>query len=111
MWSTDLRRVFHEVAGKPVFGIARQRRPQALRGTRRAPDPGDRGQIVTLSLITALLTTTLCIIRHVDRPLGGMINVHPTATEEAERQATRDFLAHHTPQELPCDTQGNHRDV
>ncbi|MEU1017418.1 MULTISPECIES: hypothetical protein [unclassified Streptomyces] len=60
-------------------------------------------------MITALLTTTLCIIRDVDRPFGGIIDVEPTAITEVEHQAQRDFLAHHTAAELPCDAKGNRR--
>ncbi|MFF8375993.1 hypothetical protein ACF07V_07690 [Streptomyces sp. NPDC015661] len=71
------------------------------------PRRNNRGQVVTLVVITALLTTTLCIIRDVDRPFGGIIDVEPTAITEAERQATRDFLAHSRITELPCDDQGN----
>lgn len=59
------------------------------------PRRNNRGQLIVLTVITALLTTTLCIIRDVDRPFGGVINVEPTAISEVERQATRDFLAHH----------------
>ncbi|WP_327739916.1 hypothetical protein OG749_44760 [Streptomyces nojiriensis] len=62
-------------------------------------------------MITALLTTTLCIIRDVDRPFGGIINVEPTAITEAERQGTRDFTANHPATEPPCDDQGNRRTV
>ncbi|MFE1897888.1 hypothetical protein [Streptomyces yangpuensis] len=64
-------------------------------------------------MITALLTATLCIIRDVDRPFGGIINIEATATAitEAERQATRDFLAHHKATELPCDDRGDRRTV
>lgn len=75
------------------------------------PRRNNRGQIITLTVITALLTTTLCIIRDVDRPFGGIIDVRPTAITEAERQATRDFLTRHTPADLPCDDQGNRRTV
>ncbi|GAA2310923.1 hypothetical protein OKJ48_06640 [Streptomyces kunmingensis] len=75
------------------------------------PRRNNRGQIVTLVVITALLTTTLCIIRDVDRPFGGIVNVQPTAVAEVERQATRDFVAHHKITELPCDDQGDRRDV
>ncbi|WP_329394587.1 hypothetical protein [Streptomyces melanogenes] len=73
------------------------------------PRRNNRGQIVTLIVITALLTTTLCIIRDVDRPFSGIIDVQPTAIAETERQANRDFLAHHTAAELPCDSKGNRR--
>ncbi|MGA5193117.1 hypothetical protein [Streptomyces exfoliatus] len=73
------------------------------------PRRNNRGQIITLVVITALLTATLCIIRDVDRPFGGIIDVQPTAITEAERQATRDFLARHTAADLPCDDQGNRR--
>ncbi|MFG2339439.1 hypothetical protein [Streptomyces yangpuensis] len=75
------------------------------------PRRNNRGQIITLIVITALLTATLCIIRDVDRPFGGIINVEATAITEAERQATRDFLAHHKATELPCDDRGDRRTV
>ncbi|MGW7067216.1 bestrophin-like domain [Streptomyces sp. NPDC054855] len=70
------------------------------------PRRNNRGQIITLVVITALLTTTLCIIRDVDRPFGGIIDVQPTAITEAGRQANRDFLTHHKAAELPCDHHG-----
>lgn len=70
------------------------------------PRRKNRGQLITLTVITALLTTTLCIIRDVDRPFGGIVDVKPTAMIEVERQATRDFLAHHPAAALPCDDQG-----
>ncbi|MEE1814432.1 hypothetical protein PUR59_05270 [Streptomyces sp. SP18ES09] len=75
------------------------------------PRKNNRGQLITLTVITALLTTMLVIIRDVDRPFGGIINVTPTAITEVERQATRDFLAHSPAAELPCDGQGNRRAV
>ncbi|MEU7012253.1 hypothetical protein [Streptomyces sp. NPDC046385] len=71
------------------------------------PRRNNRGQILTLAVITALLTTTLCIIRDVDRPFGGIIDVQPTAIAEAERQAERDFKANHPTDDLPCDAAGN----
>ncbi|MFF0747633.1 hypothetical protein [Streptomyces sp. NPDC004267] len=71
------------------------------------PRKNNRGQLITLTVITALLTTMLVIIRDVDRPFGGIINVEPTAITEVERQATRDFLAHHQATPLPCDAKGN----
>ncbi|YAV58696.1 hypothetical protein ACRAKG_00250 [Streptomyces rosealbus] len=73
------------------------------------PRRNNRGQIMALTVITALLTTALCIIRDVDRPFDGIINVHSTAITEVERQATRDFLANHQPADLPCDDSGNKR--
>ncbi|MET9695121.1 hypothetical protein ABZY81_43300 [Streptomyces sp. NPDC006514] len=75
------------------------------------PRKNNRGQVITLVVITALLTTTLCIIRDVDRPFGGIINVEPIAITEAGRQATRDFTANHPAAELPCDDQGNRRTI
>ncbi|MEU2243167.1 hypothetical protein ABZ572_27555 [Streptomyces sp. NPDC018338] len=75
------------------------------------PRKNNRGQLITLVVITALLTATLCIIRDVDRPFGGIINVEPTAIAEAERQATRDFAVNHPATELPCDDKGNRRAV
>ncbi|MFI9122323.1 hypothetical protein ACIGW0_23475 [Streptomyces bikiniensis] len=43
------------------------------------------GQIVILVVITGLLTMALVIVRDVDCPFGGIINVSPTAITEAER--------------------------
>ncbi|MBW5420216.1 DUF4239 domain-containing protein [Streptomyces sp. BG9H] len=75
------------------------------------PRRNHRGQIITLTVITALLTGTLCIILDVDRPFGGIIDVKPTAISDIERQATRDFLAHHQAADLPCDAEGNRRNT
>ena len=142
VWSTDFRRVFREVEGKPVFGMlvsadnkrSEEREERLTQATASIPSAilwfllatlvitvmalgtciprrNNRGQIITLTVITALLTTTLCIIRDVDRPFGGIIDVQPTAIAEAERQATRDFLVRHKPADLPCDDQGNRRTV
>ncbi|MEV1025059.1 hypothetical protein [Streptomyces sp. NPDC050264] len=142
VWSTDFRRVFREVNGKPVFGMlvtadnkrSDEREERLTQATASIPSAilwfllatlvitvialgiclprrNNRGQIITLVVITALLTTTLCIIRDVDRPFGGTINVRPTAITEAERQATRDFLTHHTAADLPCDDNGNRRNT
>ncbi|OQR63505.1 hypothetical protein B6E66_14405 [Streptomyces maremycinicus] len=142
VWSTDFRRAFRTLEGKPVFGMlitadnkrSDEREERLTQATASIPSAilwfllatlaitvvslgiclprrNNRGQIVTLVIITALLTTTLCIIRDVDRPFGGIINVEPTAITEAERQANRDFLAHHDAAELPCDSHGIRRAV
>ncbi|MFC9702348.1 hypothetical protein ACFTWD_16760 [Streptomyces sp. NPDC056943] len=142
VWSTDFRRVFREVEGKPVFGMliaadnkrSDEREERLTQATASIPSAifwfllatltitvialgvclprrNNRGQILTLTVITALLTTTLCIIRDVDRPFGGMIEVSPTAIAEAERQATRDFLAAHPASDIPCDAKGNRRTI
>ncbi|MGW7064774.1 bestrophin-like domain [Streptomyces sp. NPDC054904] len=140
VWSTDLRRVFREVEGKPVFGMlvaadnkrSEEREERLTQATASIPSAilwfllatlvitvvalgvclprrNNRGQVITLTIITALLTATLCIIRDVDRPFGGIIDVHPTAITEVERQATRDFTTNHPASDLPCDNQGNRR--
>ncbi|MEW2530344.1 hypothetical protein [Streptomyces sp. NPDC047071] len=140
VWSTDFRRAFGEVQGKPVFGMlvaadnkrSEEREERLTQATASIPSAifwfllatltltvvalgvclprrNNRGQLITLALITALLTTTLCIIRDVDRPFGGIIDVEPTAIGEAERQADRDFLINHTAAELPCDADGDRR--
>ncbi|MGW6950180.1 bestrophin-like domain [Streptomyces xanthophaeus] len=140
VWSTDFRRVFREVEGKPVFGMlvaadnkrSEEREERLTQATASIPSAilwfllatlvitvvalgvclprrNNRGQVITLTIITALLTATLCIIRDVDRPFGGIINVHPTAIGEVERQALRDFTANHPASDLPCDNQGNRR--
>nr|WP_223184102.1 hypothetical protein [Streptomyces sp. CBMA291] len=75
------------------------------------PRRNNRGQITTLVVITALLTTTLCIIRDVDRPFGGIVDVEPTSMAEVEGQAYRDFTANHPNADLPCDADGNRRTV
>ncbi|MGA4846524.1 hypothetical protein ACOBQB_09735 [Streptomyces sp. G5(2025)] len=137
VWSTDLRHVFREVEGKPVFGMlvsadtkrSDEREERLTQATASIPSAilwfllatlvitvmalgtciprrNNRGQIITLTVITGLLTATLCIIRDVDRPFGGIIDIKPTAITEVERQATHDFLAHHTEANPPCDKQG-----
>ncbi|MFH8295435.1 hypothetical protein [Streptomyces sp. NPDC018059] len=138
VWSTDLRRVFREVEGKPVFGMlvaadnkrSEEREERLTQATASIPSAilwfllatlvitvmalgtciprrNNRGQIITLTVITALLTATLCIIRDVDRPFGGIIDIKPTPITDVEHQAERDFLAHHTAADLPCDRNGN----
>ncbi|WP_306336897.1 hypothetical protein [Streptomyces sp. KL118A] len=140
VWSTDIRRAFSELQGKPVFGMLtaadnkrsderEERLTQATASVPGAifwfllatltvtvmalgtclPRKNNRGQLITLAVITALLTTTLCIIRDVDRPFDGVISVEPTAMAETERQADRDFLANDSAAELPCDADGNRR--
>lgn len=71
------------------------------------PRRNNRGQVIALTVVTALLTTALCIIQNVDSPFSGIVKVEPTAITEVEKQATRDFLAHHEAGELPCDDQGD----
>ncbi|MFJ3667166.1 hypothetical protein ACIPSE_11980 [Streptomyces sp. NPDC090106] len=71
------------------------------------PRRNNRGQIVTLVVITGLLTCALVIIRDVDRPFGGIIDISPTAITETERQAERDFTTNHPATDLPCDGEGN----
>ncbi|WP_425832155.1 hypothetical protein [Streptomyces fractus] len=71
------------------------------------PRKHNRGQLAALTLVTVLLTATLCIIRDVDRPFGGIIDVRPTAIADVERQATRDFLAHAKLADIPCDKKGD----
>ncbi|WP_330334743.1 hypothetical protein OHS33_36660 [Streptomyces sp. NBC_00536] len=75
------------------------------------PRRNNRGQLLTLVVITALLTTTLCIIRDVDRPFNGLISVQPTAIAETERQAIRDYTVNHPASEVPCDDQGNRKNA
>ncbi|MFF3603883.1 hypothetical protein [Streptomyces sp. NPDC002463] len=72
----------------------------------RLPRKNNLGRLTTLTVITALLTTMLIIIRDVGRPFGGIINVEPTAITEVERRATRGFLAHNPATGLPCDDRG-----
>lgn len=75
------------------------------------PRRNNRGQLVTLTVITALLTTMLIIIKDVDRPFGGIIDVPPTAITRVEGQAIRDLHAHTPAPALPCDDNGNRRTV
>ncbi|MEV0499971.1 hypothetical protein AB0I84_20545 [Streptomyces spectabilis] len=140
VWSTDFRRAFRDLEGKPVFGMlvnadnkrSDEREERLTQATASIPGAifwfllatltltvvalgiclprrNNRGQMIALTVITALLATTLCIIRDVDRPFGGIIDVTPTAITEAERQTTRDFLTHHKAAELPCDHTGDRR--
>ncbi|MFI7387236.1 hypothetical protein [Streptomyces sp. NPDC049813] len=73
------------------------------------PRKNNRGQLITLVVITALLTTALVIIRDVDRPFGGIIDVAPTAITAAGQEAERDYTADYPASELPCDADGNRR--
>ncbi|MEV0317979.1 hypothetical protein ACIBKX_02540 [Streptomyces sp. NPDC050658] len=71
------------------------------------PRRNNRGQLAALIVITALLTTTLIIIRDVDRPFGGIIDVSPTALSDVERQITKDLTAHGAVSDIPCDEDGD----
>ncbi|MET9375998.1 hypothetical protein ABZX98_17895 [Streptomyces sp. NPDC002992] len=78
--------------------------------TTSAPRREERLTQATTSVPGAIfwfLLATLVIIRDADRPFGGIIDVAPTASDEVERQVTRDFLAHHKAADLPCDADGN----
>lgn len=70
------------------------------------PRTGNRPQLVALSVITALLTGALLMIRDVERPFTGLVRVKPTAIAEAEAQATREFRAAYGMGGLPCDARG-----
>ncbi|MGW5862607.1 bestrophin-like domain [Streptomyces sp. NPDC055239] len=71
------------------------------------PTRNNRGQLTALVIITVLLTTTLVIIRDVDRPFGGFIDVPPTAIANVEQQITKDFkAANHKMADIPCDGSG-----
>lgn len=140
VWSTDARRAFRELEGKPAFGMlvaadnkrSEEREERLTQATASIPSAilwfllatltitvvalgiclprrNNRGQVAALLVITALLTTALCIIRDVDRPFGGITDVPPTAIAEVEHQATRDFSAHHSAADIPCDDNGNRR--
>ncbi|MDI3418029.1 bestrophin-like domain [Streptomyces luteolus] len=140
VWSTDLRKTFRAVEGKPVFGMliaadnerSQEREERLTQSTASIPSSilwfllitltvtvvalgvclprrNNRAQIVALVVITGLLTTTLCIIRDVDRPFGGITSVEPTAIAETERQATRDYRTNHPDAPLPCDENGDRR--
>ncbi|WP_232733937.1 hypothetical protein [Kitasatospora sp. CB02891] len=52
-------------------------------------------------------SATLVLIRDLDRPFGGIIDVKPDAIAELERQAHRDFLTDVPNGQLPCDEKGN----
>ncbi|MFF3554172.1 bestrophin-like domain [Streptomyces tsukubensis] len=71
------------------------------------PRRDNRGHLLAVAAITALLAAALCIIRDVDRPFGGIISVSATAMAEVERQTVRDYRAHSPAGELPCDAEGN----
>ncbi|MFJ6698250.1 hypothetical protein ACIQM4_19560 [Streptomyces sp. NPDC091272] len=142
VWSTDFRKAFRALEGKPVFGMlvsadhkrSDEREERLTQASASIPSTifwfllatlfitvaalgiclprkNNRGQVITLTVITALLTTMLVIIRDVDRPFGGIIDVKPTAISDVERQATRDFLAHHSDSAIPCDDEGSRRPV
>ncbi|MFE2309499.1 hypothetical protein [Streptomyces sp. NPDC059411] len=70
------------------------------------PRANNRGPLAALIVVTALLTTTLLIIRDVDRPFSGVIIVKATQMAEIEQESTRDFLADYKADQLPCDDRG-----
>ncbi|WP_330294460.1 bestrophin-like domain [Streptomyces sp. NBC_00503] len=70
------------------------------------PRSNNRGPLAALIVVTALLTTTLLIIRDVDRPFGGVIIVKATQMAQIEEESTRDYLADYKADQLPCDDRG-----
>ncbi|MFD3851783.1 hypothetical protein ACFWVB_38830 [Streptomyces microflavus] len=66
----------------------------------------NRGHVVALSVLTALLAAILCIIQDVDQPYNGLIKVNPTAISEIERQAHRDLMRAQGSYTLPCGENG-----
>lgn len=70
------------------------------------PRKDNKGPLAALIIVTALLTTTLLVIRDVDRPFGGVIVVKPTQMAEIEEESARDFLHDYAADLIPCDGQG-----
>ncbi|MEV6956904.1 hypothetical protein [Streptomyces sp. NPDC051183] len=70
------------------------------------PRRNNKGQFAALVVVTALLTTTLLIIRDVDRPFGGVIVVDSAQMAGVEEESTHDFLQDYKADRLPCDEQG-----
>ncbi|GAA4933917.1 hypothetical protein ACFPM3_04855 [Streptomyces coeruleoprunus] len=69
--------------------------------------------LVTAGLvtITALLTSVLLVIRDVDRPFSGVIEVPTTAIDTVEEDITEDFVAAYGRGRLPCDDDGRPQSV
>ncbi|MFJ9420337.1 hypothetical protein ACIRPT_40240 [Streptomyces sp. NPDC101227] len=70
------------------------------------PRKNNKAQLSALVLVTALLASTLVIIRDAEEPFGGAIDVKSTALADVEVQASRPFLAGRGAHHLPCDAQG-----
>ncbi|WP_206507826.1 bestrophin-like domain [Streptomyces chrestomyceticus] len=70
------------------------------------PRRGNRPQLITLALVTALLTATLLLVHDAERPFGGAISVGSTPISDVEHQATRDFHAEAAGAVLPCGADG-----
>ncbi|MET9516472.1 hypothetical protein [Streptomyces sp. NPDC002994] len=69
--------------------------------------------LVTMGLVvlTALLTTVLLVIRDVERPFSGVIQVTPAAMTAVEDDISEDFTEVYGEGRLPCDGQGKPRTI
>ncbi|MEU4796723.1 hypothetical protein [Streptomyces sp. NPDC023327] len=59
-----------------------------------------------LVVLTALLTTVLLVIRDVERPFSGAIQIPATAMTGTEDDITEDFTSAYGPDRLPCTDDG-----
>ncbi|OKJ99502.1 hypothetical protein AMK26_26055 [Streptomyces sp. CB03234] len=57
-------------------------------------------------VLTGLLTGVMLVIRDVERPFSGVIQIRPSAITAVEHDVTEDFIAAYGKNRLPCDEQG-----
>ncbi|MEV2255580.1 DUF4239 domain-containing protein [Streptomyces sp. NPDC050147] len=71
--------------------------------------PQTKSATVTATLIvtTALLTSVLLVIRDVERPFSGMIQISSGAMTAVDDDLTKNYTATHGDHRMPCDEQGN----
>ncbi|MFE9686736.1 hypothetical protein [Streptomyces sp. NPDC006285] len=62
--------------------------------------------LVALTVMTALLTSVLIVIRDVEKPFSGIIQIKPTVLSATEDDITEDFQAAYGRGHLPCDGRG-----
>lgn len=70
------------------------------------PRRRNRAEIVTLTVLTALLTLSLLLIRDVDRPFSGLIAVSSEPMSLTADDVTEDFVKVYGQERIPCDDEG-----
>lgn len=62
--------------------------------------------LIAVGVLTALLVSSILIIRDVDTPFSGPIRIGPTEMAATEADISEDFVADHGAGRLPCDERG-----
>jgi hypothetical protein len=112
-WTTDFRAGLQAMNDSPALGMlvsADKDRSQARQTRIAEASPTIPNTVYFLMLAAlAVLVVTLLVIRDVDRPFSGVVQIKPSAIAAVEDDVTEDFIATYGKGRLPCDDQGRPR--